>query len=151
MLRNIASLACGIIFGAGLGISQMTNPDKVLDFFDVFGAWDPSLAFVMGGAVAVTAVAFRFVLKRPNPLLAETFSLPTKADIDARLIAGAAVYGVGWGLTGFCVGPAVAALAFADARVLIFLAALVVGILLSRLIDTGLPWRTDPARLSGSS
>ena len=127
MLRNIAALACGIIFGVGLGVSQMTNPDKVLDFFDVFGAWDPSLAFVMGGAVAVTAVAFRFVLRRPNPLYAENFSLPTKANIDARLIGGSAVYGVGWGLVGFCVGPSIAALAYGDTRVAIFVIALTVG------------------------
>ena len=105
----------------------MTNPDKVLDFFDLFGTWDPSLAFVMGGAVAVTAVAFRFVLKRPNPRYAEKFSLPTKSDIDARLIGGSAVYGVGWGLAGFCVGPSIAALAYGDHRVVIFVAALVAG------------------------
>ena len=134
MLRNIAALVCGIVFGAGLGVSQMTNPDKVLDFFDVFGAWDPSLAFVMGGAVAVTAVAFRFVLKRPSPLLAETFSLPTKADIDARLLAGAAVYGVGWGLVGFCAGPSIAALAYGDSRVAIFVAALAAGVWLANIV-----------------
>ncbi len=139
MLRNIAALACGIVFGAGLGISQMTNPDKVLDFFDIFGAWDPSLAFVMGGAVAVTAVAFRFVLRRPNPLLAESFSLPTKADIDARLLAGAAVYGVGWGLVGFCAGPSIAALAYGDSRVVIFVAALVAGAWLANLVTRARP------------
>jgi uncharacterized membrane protein YedE/YeeE len=134
MMRNIAALACGIIFGIGLGVSQMTNPDKVLDFFDVFGAWDPSLAFVMGGAVAVTAVAFRFVLKRPNPLYAESFSLPTKADIDARLLGGSAVYGVGWGLAGFCVGPSIAALAYGDNRVVIFVAALIAGAWIANMV-----------------
>ncbi len=139
MLRNIAALVCGIVFGAGLGVSQMTNPDKVLDFFDVFGAWDPSLAFVMGGAVAVTAVAFRFVLKRPNPLLAETFSLPTKADIDVRLLAGAAVYGVGWGLVGFCAGPSIAALAYGDSRVAIFVAALAAGVWLANIVTRARP------------
>ena len=134
MMRNLAALACGIIFGVGLGVSQMTNPDKVLDFFDVFGAWDPSLAFVMGGAVAVTAIAFRLVLRRPNPLYAENFSLPTKADIDARLLGGAAVYGVGWGLVGFCVGPSIAALAYGDSRVAIFVAAMVAGAWLANLL-----------------
>ncbi len=139
MMRNIAALACGVIFGAGLGVSQMTNPDKVLDFFDVFGAWDPSLAFVMGGAVAVTLVAFRFVLKRPNPLLADRFSLPTKSDIDARLIGGAAVYGVGWGLVGFCAGPSIAALAYGDSRVAIFVVAMVAGVLLANIVARDKP------------
>lgn len=139
MIRNIAALICGIVFGAGLGISQMTNPDKVLDFFDVIGTWDPSLAFVMGGAVAVTAIAFRFVLRRPNPLLAESFSLPTKADIDTRLITGAAVYGVGWGLVGFCAGPSIAALAYGDSRVAIFVAALVAGAWLANFVTRARP------------
>ena len=139
MMRNIAALTCGIIFGVGLGVSQMTNPDKVLDFFDVFGTWDPSLAFVMGGAVAVTAIAFRFVLRRPNPLYAEKFSLPTKADIDARLLGGSAVYGVGWGLVGFCVGPSIAALAYGDARVAIFVVAMVVGAGLANLVTRARP------------
>jgi uncharacterized membrane protein YedE/YeeE len=111
----------------------MTNPKKVLDFFDVFGAWDPSLAFVMGGAVAVTAIAFRFVLRRPNPLYAESFSLPTKADIDARLLGGSVVYGVGWGLVGFCVGPSIAALAYGDSRVAIFVIAMAVGAWLANM------------------
>jgi len=139
MLRNIAALACGILFGVGLGVSQMTNPDKVLDFFDVFGAWDPSLAFVMAGAVAVTAIAFRFVLRRPNPLCAEKFSLPTRADIDARLIGGSAVYGVGWGLVGFCVGPSIAALAYGDSRVAIFVVAMAVGAWLANIATRARP------------
>ena len=136
MLRIIAALGCGIVFGIGLAISQMINPAKVLAFFDVFGSWDPSLAFVMGGAVAVTIVAFRYILRRPQPLIEPRFFLPTRRDIDARLVGGAAIYGVGWGLTGFCVGPTVAALAFVDGRVLLFLAALVVGIVAGKLIDT---------------
>lgn len=139
MLRNIAALASGIIFGAGLGISQMTNPDKVLDFFDIFGAWDPSLAFVMGGAVAVTTIAFRYVLKRPNPLLAERFNLPTKSDIDARLIGGSAIYGVGWGLVGFCVGPSIAALAYGDNRVVIFVVALIAGAWVANIVTRAKP------------
>jgi uncharacterized membrane protein YedE/YeeE len=139
MLRNIAALASGIIFGAGLGISQMTNPDKVLDFFDIFGAWDPSLAFVMGGAVAVTMIAFRYVLKRPNPLLAERFNLPTKSDIDARLIGGSAIYGVGWGLVGFCVGPSIAALAYGDNRVVIFVVALIAGAWIANIVTRAKP------------
>lgn len=133
MLRNFVALVCGIVFGVGLGVSQMTNPEKVLDFFDVLGGWDPSLAFVMGGAVAVTLVAFRFVLRQPHPLLAESFSLPTKTEIDARLLIGSAVYGVGWGMVGFCAGPSIAALAYGDVRVAIFVAALVIGAWLANL------------------
>lgn len=136
MLRTIAAFGCGIIFGVGLAISQMVNPAKVLAFFDVFGTWDPSLAFVMGGAVGVTVLAFRYVMRRGQPLIEPSFSLPTRRDIDARLVGGAAVYGVGWGLTGFCVGPAVAALAFTDGRVVLFLAALMVGMVVAKLIDT---------------
>ena len=136
MLRTIAAFGWGIIFGVGLAVSQMINPAKVLAFFDVFGSWDPSLAFVMGGAVGVTVLAFRYVIRRGQPLIEPGFSLPTRSDIDARLVGGAAVYGVGWGLTGFCVGPAVAALAFADGRVVLFLAALMVGMVVGKLVDT---------------
>jgi len=139
MLRNLAVLVCGIVFGVGLGVSQMTNPDKVLDFFDVFGAWDPSLALVMGGAVTVTLLTFRLVLRQPHPLFAEGFSLPTKTAIDSRLLVGAAVYGVGWGLVGFCAGPSIAALAYGDARVALFVGALVIGAWLANLAT-----RTQP-------
>ena len=139
MTRTLVALGCGLIFGVGLAVSQMVNPAKVLAFFDILGAWDPSLAFVMAGALAVTIPAFRRILGHGRPLFEARLMLPERHDVDARLVGGAAVYGVGWGLTGFCVGPAVAALAFADGRVLVFLAALVAGILLSKLIDTGLP------------
>ena len=145
MLRAIAGFGCGVIFGVGLAVSQMINPAKVLAFFDVFGSWDPSLAFVMGGAVGVTIVAFRYVIRRGQPVIEPSFSLPTRSDIDARLVGGAAVYGVGWGLTGFCVGPAVAAVAFADGRVVLFLAALMVGMVVGKLVDTRVGIRHLPS------
>lgn len=101
----LAALGSGALFGAGLAISGMTNRFVVLGFLDVFGAWDPTLVFVMAGAVVVTAVAFRFVLRMPRPAFGDTFRLPSKDIVDLRLLAGAAIFGVGWGLAGFCPGP----------------------------------------------
>lgn len=123
----LAALASGALFGAGLAISSMTDRAVVLGFLDVFGAWNPTLAFVMGGAVLVTAIAFRIVLKRPAPALGGEFRLPKRDDVDKRLLAGAAIFGIGWGLAGFCPGPALvgAAAGFVDAW--IFLPAMVAG------------------------
>lgn len=151
MKRTLAALGCGILFGVGLAVSQMVNSAKVLAFFDILGAWDPSLAFVMAGALAVTIPAFRRIIARGQPLFEARLFLPQRRDIDTRLVGGSAVYGVGWGLTGFCVGPAVAALAFADGRVLVFLGALIAGMVVSKLIDTGLPRLSGRGRLSGST
>lgn len=130
--RIIAALVCGTLFGFGLAIAQMTNPAKVLAFFDIAaipdGGWDPSLAFVLGGAVAVTLVAFRLIPGAGRrPLLDPAFHIPTNTRVDAPLVVGSAVYGVGWGLVGFCVGPSIAALAFGDSRVLVFVVAMAVG------------------------
>lgn len=127
MTRDLASLASGLLFGLGLAVSQMMNPAKVLGFLDVAGAWDPSLALVMIGAVAVTLPAFRLVLKQPAPRLAAKFLVPGSAEIDAKLVGGAAIFGVGWGLVGFCPGPALAALSVGDSRVLIFVVAMLAG------------------------
>jgi hypothetical protein len=101
----LAALGSGALFGAGLAISGMTNRFVVLGFLDVSGAWDPTLAFVMAGAVAVTAITFRFVRRMPGPALGGTFRLPARDDVDLRLLAGAALFGIGWGLAGFCPGP----------------------------------------------
>lgn len=132
MLRSVAALGSGILFGLGLAHSQMVNPAKILAFLDMAGAWDPSLLFVMLGAIAVSIVSFRYVLRRPGPVLAQRFSLPTARDVDGRLVTGAAVYGVGWGMVGFCVGPAVASLAFLQPKSFIFVAAMVAGALISK-------------------
>jgi hypothetical protein len=105
--RQIAfSLIAGLIFGAGLTISGMTQPDKVLAFLDVTGAWDPSLAFVMGGALALHALLYPLVRKRAHPIAAISFQVPQRSDITGRLVAGAALFGIGWGIGGFCPGPA---------------------------------------------
>ena len=105
--RNLAALAAGLLFGLGLAVAQMTNPLKVLAFLDIFGNWDPSLALVMGGAVAVTLVGFRLVLRQPAPLFDTKFHLPTRRDLDRNLLLGAALFGTGWGIAGFCPGPVV--------------------------------------------
>lgn len=122
-----AAFASGALFGAGLAISSMTDRSVVLGFLDVFGAWNPTLAFVMGGAVAVTVVAFRLVLRRPAPFLGGEFHLPRRSDIDARLLTGAAIFGLGWGLAGFCPGPALVGVAAGLRDAWIFLPAMMAG------------------------
>jgi uncharacterized membrane protein YedE/YeeE len=124
-------LIAGLLFGAGLTVSQMVDPAKVQGFLDFAGiadgTWDPSLAFVMAGALVVTALGYRLALRRPAPLMAPRFALPTREDVDARLVTGAAIFGVGWGLAGYCPGPAVASLAFGNAEALAFVVAMLVG------------------------
>lgn len=127
LLRVLAALGAGILFGLGLAVSQMVNPAKVLAFLDILGDWDPSLAFVMGGAVAVTFVGYRWALSRERPLLETRYRVPEPTPIDRNLIAGAVVFGIGWGLVGFCPGPALAALAFGVPDALVFLAAMIAG------------------------
>jgi uncharacterized protein len=130
MSRTFAALFAGTLFGVGLAVSGMINPAKVVGFLDVAGGWDPTLAFVMGGALLVTIPAFRVILNRPRPVLADGFDLPTKSTLDARLLGGAALFGVGWGLSGFCPGPAVAALTTGLAPVFAFVAAMMAGMVL---------------------
>lgn len=125
--KNASALAAGALFGLGLSVSQMVNPEKVLDFLDVTGRWDPSLLLVLGGAVGVTMVAFRFVLKRRQPMFENEFDLPKKTKVDRGLLAGSAVFGVGWGIGGYCPGPGLAALSGASAEALIFVAGMVLG------------------------
>jgi len=114
--RTLAALGCGLVFGLGLTVSGMMNPAKVIGFLDVAGDWDPTLVFVMGGALLVTLPGYRAILKGRRPVLANSFSLPTKKSLDAPLILGSALFGVGWGLVGFCPGPAVAALGLGSLR-----------------------------------
>jgi uncharacterized membrane protein YedE/YeeE len=131
--------AVGLVFGFGLLLSGMSDPAKVLNFLDLggiaSGGWDPSLAFVMAGAVAVTFVGFRLVLRRSRPLFAERFHLPTMRELDVRIIAGPALFGVGWGLAGFCPGPALTALGFGSRAAVIFVAAMFAGMWLARFLS----------------
>jgi uncharacterized membrane protein YedE/YeeE len=135
MLRMLVTLLSGTLFGLGLAISGMVNPAKVIGFLDIAGDWDPTLAFVMGGALLVTVPAFRLILKRESPVLADDFELPTKKDLDARLLGGSALFGVGWGLSGFCPGPAVTALATGLMPVFVFVAAMIVGMAVYKWIS----------------
>ena len=127
LAQNLVALGSGLVFGLGLGFSQMIDPQRVKGFLDLAGAWDPTLAFVMGGAVAVTLVAFRFVLRQPVPLLGGKFYLPTRNDIDRPLVFGAVIFGAGWGLGGYCPGPAIAAVGLGSINPLLFIAAMVAG------------------------
>jgi len=125
----LASFICGLIFGAGLLISGMNQPEKVLGFLDIFGNWDATLAFVMAGAVAVAATGFALARRRAAPLLAAKFSWPERRDIDTPLVAGAILFGIGWGLVGICPGPALVNLAGMSLPIVVFAAAMVIGML----------------------
>jgi len=128
MQRFLIPLLCGTLFGAGLAMSGMTNTRVVLGFLDIAGAWNPALAFVMGGALLVTIPAFRVVLGQLTPLADEQFHLPTKQSLDAKLLGGAAIFGIGWGLYGYCPGPAIAALSGFNLEPLIFVLAMAAGV-----------------------
>lgn len=137
MKRTISALVSGMVFGLGIALSGMGNPAKVLNFFDVFGTWDPSLAFVMGGALAVAAVGYQLVFGRQSaPVFDRKFHLPTSRTIDRRLVGGSALFGVGWGIGGFCPGGAVPALGFAPWPTALFLISMGGGILLARWLQT---------------
>ncbi|MBW1843262.1 MAG: YeeE/YedE family protein [Deltaproteobacteria bacterium] len=133
-MKVLAALFSGILFGVGLAVSQMTNPAKVQAFLDVAGAWDPSLAFVMGAALVVSSITVAIARRRPQSLLGEPLQIPEIAALDLRLIAGAALFGVGWGLGGFCPGPALAGLATGVPEVWVFTASMLVGVLLYRWV-----------------
>lgn len=130
VLRAAAALASGLVFGLGLAVSGMMNPAKVIGFLDVAGDWDPTLAFVMGGALLVAVPAYRFIPKRDRPMLEEEFSLPKTKAVDTPLVGGSALFGVGWGLVGFCPGPAIAALGTGLIPVFAFVAAMLAGMAL---------------------
>ncbi len=127
MKRNLASGLAGLVFGFGLALSGMTHPEKVLGFLDMAGAWDASLLFVLGGAVGVTVVAFRFILRMNKPLLAERFFITRETHIDRPLIVGAILFGIGWGISGYCPGPAIALIASPNWELWAFLPAAVLG------------------------
>ncbi len=128
----VTQLLAGFIFGIGLVVSGMADPAKVLNFLDLAGTWDPSLAFVMGGAVAVAMIGYRLVMSRTRPFCAPAFDMPAKTAIDHRIVLGPAVFGVGWGLAGFCPGPALTSLTLAAPGTLMFVPAMLVGMAIAR-------------------
>lgn len=134
-MKNFVAFLCGLIFSLGLIISGMTQPHVVRGFLDVFGNWDPRLIGVMGGAIGIHAILFRFIMKRPSPVLDSAFYLPSKRDIDRRLIVGAMIFGLGWGWAGICPGPGVVGLASGDFRFMIFILAMLLGMLVFQLSD----------------
>ena len=131
-MKTAAGYAAGLLFGLGLAISGMTDPARVLGFLDVAGAWDPTLMFVLGGAVVTTFIGFRLVFKRSAPLLGGGFQLPTKQELDGRLLGGAALFGIGWGLSGYCPGPAIASIGGISLPLAAMLMTMVVGWFLAR-------------------
>lgn len=138
-MKLIATYIVGLIFGIGISISGMANPAKVLNFFDVFGAWDPSLIFVMGGALVTTFIGYKLVFGRSAPIFEDGFSVPNNRALDARLIGGSAVFGIGWGIAGFCPGGALPALGTGRWEVFAFTAALIAGIFLAKVLTSALP------------
>jgi len=133
VIRSLAALACGALFGLGLAVSQMAYPAKVIGFLDVAGAWDPSLLLVLGGAVGVTVISFRFVGRVARPTLEATFESPPSTRIDGALFVGAGLFGIGWGLSGFCPGPGITALGRLPPDAFVFVTAFVIGSFLYRL------------------
>ena len=136
MRSILAALAAGLLFGIGLGISGMTQADKVIGFLDLSDAWDPSLALVMGGAIGVHLLLYRLILRRPAPFFAETFGIPTRRGLNGRLIGGSALFGVGWALGGYCPGPGLVSATSGAANALVFVVTMTAGMRLFRAADS---------------
>ena len=146
MKSALSALGAGLVFGVGLGLSGMTQPPKVIAFLDVFGAWDPSLMFVMMGAIAVHFGLSRLIRRRERPLLDARFHLPTARDIDGRLVVGSAVFGLGWGLGGFCPGPAIVTLGSGAMAAIVFVAAMAAGMALQYVLQLSKETSGDAAQ-----
>ncbi len=144
MRRNVSALGCGLLFGLGLAVSQMSNPAKVLGFLDVAGHWDASLLLVLISAVVVTAAAFHFVRRLPRPVFDRAFESSPPEKVNARLILGASVFGIGWGLAGYCPGPGVVALARFAPDAAVFVATFLAGSWLYRLAMSAAAWSPRP-------
>jgi uncharacterized membrane protein YedE/YeeE len=131
----IVSLLAGMLFGLGLVISGMTNPEKVVGFLDIAGAWDASLLFVLGGAVGVTVLTFHFITRRKAPLLTDRFHFSQLKKIDSKLLVGSLLFGIGWGVSGYCPGPAIAALAEPNWETWVFLPSMVLGLIVQQVVS----------------
>jgi uncharacterized membrane protein YedE/YeeE len=134
-MGKLAILLSGLLFGAGVTISGMVNPMKILNFLDISGPWDATLLFVMGGGLLVTFLGYQIVFKRKAPLFAASFRLPASQDIDTKLLGGAALFGLGWGLSGFCPGPAIASLVFGRMESITFVIAMAAGMIVTKQIQ----------------
>lgn len=143
---DIAAFVAGALFAFGLAIAGMTRPDKIIGFLDVAGAWDPSLAFVMIGAIGVHFFALRWITRRPAPFFAAKFDLPTRKDIDVRLLGGAALFGIGWGLGGFCPGPGIVAAASGSLPAAVFVLGMTIGI----VVENGALRRGEPKSITSA-
>ena len=132
MLKNLISISLGFLFGLGLAISEMINPQKIINFLDVFGNWDPSLLLVLASATTTTLISFRYILKREKPVLSDQFETPKKNKLGVSLILGAIIFGIGWGLVGLCPGPAIASLSYFRWESIVFLLAMVAGLYMDR-------------------
>ena len=134
-MGKLAILTSGLLFGAGVTISGMVNPMKVLNFLDILGPWDATLIFVMCAGLVVTLLGYQIILKRNSPLFATSFRLPTSQDIDTKLLGGAALFGLGWGISGFCPGPAVASVVFGRTESITFVIAMAAGMIVTKQIQ----------------
>jgi uncharacterized protein len=134
-MGKLSTLLSGLLFGTGLTISGMVNPMKILNFLDISGPWDPTLIFVIGSGLVVTLLGYQIIFKRNAPLFATSFRLPTSQDIDVKLLGGAALFGLGWGLTGFCPGPAIASVVFGKTESITFVIAMAAGMIVTRQIQ----------------
>ncbi len=132
---GLAAFASGVLFAAGLGISGMTQPDKVIGFLDLSGDWDPALVFVMAGGMLTYMALFPLITRRAEPILTSIFSVPTRRELTPRLVGGGVLFGVGWGIAGFCPGPAMTSLVTGDTSVIAFVAAMAVGMLSFRALS----------------
>lgn len=152
-MKTLIALVAGLVFGAGLAVSDMISPARVLGFFDVAGTWDPTLAFVMAGALGMTVLGYRLAFRRSKPVMDDVFHLPAISTIDVPLLGGAALFGVGWGLGGFCPGPAIAALVTLAPKAWLFVGAMLAGMVAAKVwrdsaqrIPAGAPQPSGPAR-----
>ncbi|MEC7948964.1 MAG: DUF6691 family protein [Myxococcota bacterium] len=151
VLRNLSHAAAGLLFAAGLGLAGMTQPTKVVGFLDVLGDWDPSLAFVMVGGILTHMALYRFIVRRPSPLMADAFRIPTRRDITPRLVVGSAMFGAGWAIAGFCPGPSLVSAGAGAPTGLLFLGAMLGGMALFQLYDRRAPQGTPPAARPGDA
>ena len=141
--RPSVGFAAGLLFGIGLCLGQMVNPARVIGFLDIFGTWDPTLVFVMAGAVVTAFAGYRLVMARGRPLLSEFFLLPKTGKIDGQLIAGAAIFGAGWGIAGFCPGPAITAIGALSGEAVVFFGAMILGLGIGKAIQDTLNRRAE--------